>query len=263
MASTRSLADGGQFRRRRSSRSARRRARRMAGRSSSYPRRRPDLELGAEQAAGGGQPAPRAPGVAGRGRPRPWVAIGPAPCGPATTAWHGRCASPWGSPPSRRGDQVNVLRRTATGFLARRNGPPVTHGGGPSSGPRPRCHLAAARRGSASASTVPRRACGTITAPRRNGPVFLISGTVTTNAAGTTRSTAAWRSTNGGTTWSAVTVPAGDGAPPPERRRAVATAARVRGRPGPARAGRRRRLHLRRRTAWKFGATVTGRTARR
>ncbi len=208
--------------------------------------------LAAEQASGGGQPAPDHPAsliAGGNGR---WVAIGPHSVWTSTigTSWTLRSAS--GITPVQTGDQVTVLRRTATGFLAAGH----TAAGGPvvwtsATGTSWRRLTAAQLQ-----LTVPGQQVGAITAAAASGPVALIAATV---AKGTTHGTAVWRSTDGGTTWSPVTVPGGHGATTSVAGLAVAGSTFVAIRPAQAQ-GRAAAVAFTSpdgRT-WKFGATITG-----
>src|SRR6202020_1386996 len=73
--------------------------------------------LAAEQASGGGQPAPDHPASLIAGGDGRWVAIGPHSVWTSTTGTSWTLRSAWGITPVQAGDQVTVLRRTATGFL--------------------------------------------------------------------------------------------------------------------------------------------------
>ena len=214
--------------------------------------------LGTEQAAGGGNPAPGHAATLVAGGQGRWAALGP---GAVWTSHDGvawTLTSPQGIAPMQRGDQVNVLRRTATGFLAAgANVPP----GNPAAA-SPVIWTSADgitwhRLGAAQLHlTTAGGPAGALTSAAASGAAIVISGTVTTNGAGAARQVAgAWRSTNGGTTWSAVTVPVSNGATPAS----VAVAATAHGfvavRPGPAGAVVFTSADG---TAWKFAATVTG-----
>ncbi len=208
--------------------------------------------LAAEQAAGGGQPAPDHPAsliAGGNGR---WVAVGPHSLWTSTsgTSWTLRSAA--GITSVQAGDQVTVLRRTATGFLAAGH----TGAGGPvvwtsATGTSWRRLTAAQLR-----LAVPGGQVGAITAAAASGPVALIAATV---ARGTTHGTAVWRSTNGGSTWAPVTVPGGHGATPSMAGLAVAgsTFVAIRQAQAQGRAAAVAFTSPDGRT-WKFGATITG-----
>jgi hypothetical protein len=208
--------------------------------------------LAAEQASGGGPPAPDHPASLIAGGDGRWVAIGPHSVWTSAigTSWTLRSAS--GIAPVQAGDQITVLRRTATGFLAAGH----TAGGSPvvwtsATGTSWR-RLAAAQLKLA----VPGAQVGAITAAVASGPVTLIAAAV---ARGTTHSTGVWRSTDGGTTWSPVTVPGGHGATTSVAGLAVAGSTLVAIRPGQAQ-GRAAAVAFTSADGrtWKYGATITG-----
>jgi hypothetical protein len=216
-------------------------------------------KLGTEQATGGGDPAPGHAATLVAGGQGQWAALGPSAIWTSSDGVAWTLASTQGIAPMQRGDQVNVLRRTATGFLAA--GANVPPGNPAAASPvvwtsangvtwrrlgAAQLHLTAA------GGTV-----GALTSAAANGAATVISGVVTTNGAGTARRPAAgvWRSTNGGTTWSAVTVPVSNGATAVSAGLAATAHGFVAVRPGrngpvvfTSADG----------TAWKFAATVTG-----
>ncbi len=137
-----------------------------------------------------------------------WAAVGPG------AVWISRNGRDWllKSPlPQVAGDQITTLISTASGFLAAGTNVP----GGDAAKASPVVWL------SANGTTTWQRLSGAqlglaagsgrvlgITAAAANGGVIVLSGTV----AGATPGSATWRSTDGGTTWTAVTVPAVGGA---------------------------------------------------
>jgi hypothetical protein len=201
--------------------------------------------LGTEQAPGGGQPAPDHPATLIAGSPGRWVAVGPNSVWTSTTGTSWTLRSSRGITPAQAGDQVTVLRRTATGFLAAGR----TASGGPvlwtsATGASWR-RLGPDQLGltAPGGGTV-----GPITAAAASGPTTLIATTA-----------AVWRSTDGGTTWSPVTVPASNGAGGSIAGLAVAGSTFVAVRPGQAQ-GRADGVAFTSSDGqtWKFGATITG-----
>jgi hypothetical protein len=216
-------------------------------------------KLGTEQAAGGGNPAPGHPATlvaGGRGR---WAALGTSAIWTSHDGVAWTLASTQGIAPRQRGDQVNVLRRTATGFLAA--GANVPPGNPAAASPvvwTSTDGVTWHRLGAAQLRlTAAGGTAGALASAAVNGAVIVISGTVTTNGAGAARREVAgvWRSTNGGTTWSAVTVPASNGAAAASAAVAATAHGFVAVRPGRAGAVVFSSADG---TAWKFAATVTG-----
>jgi hypothetical protein len=218
--------------------------------------------LGTEQAAGGGDPAPGHPATLVAGGQGRWAALGP------SAIWTSHDGQIWtldstqGIAPMRGGDQVNALRRTATGFLAA--GENVPPGDPAAASPvvwtsvngvtwrrlgAAQLHLAA---GGGTA--------GALTAAAADGTAIVVSGVVSTGKAqGTVRSSGVWRSTNGGASWSAVTVPVSNGAAATIAGLAATANGFAAVRPGRAKAGTDAVVFTSADgTTWKFGATVTG-----
>jgi hypothetical protein len=211
-------------------------------------------KLGTEQAEGGGDPAPGHPAALIAGGQGQWAAVGP------SAIWTSQDGAAWtlvstqGIAPMQAGDRVNVLRRTATGFLAAGANVPA----GDPAAASPVIWTSAngvtwRRLGAAQLHlTATGGTAGALTSAAANGAATVIAGAV---AGG--RSSGVWRSTNGGTTWSAVTVPVSNGA----SATAVGLAATARGfvavRPG--RGGANAVVFTSAAgAAWKFAATVTG-----
>ena len=218
--------------------------------------------LGTEQAAGGGDPAPGHPATLIAGGQGRWAALGP------SAIWTSHDGRTWtldstqGIAPMRGGDQVNVLRRTATGFLAA--GENVPPGDPAAASPvvwtsvngvtwrrlgAAQLHLAA---GGGTA--------GALTAAAADGTAIVVSGVVSTDQAqGTVRSSGVWRSTNGGASWSVVTVPVSNGATATIAGLAATANGFAAVRPGRAKGGTDAVVFTSADgTTWKFGAAVTG-----
>ena len=218
--------------------------------------------LGTEQAAGGGDPAPGHPATLIAGGQGQWAALGP------SAVWTSHDGQTWtldstrGIAPMRGGDQVNVLRRTATGFLAA--GANVPPGDPAAASPvvwtsvngvtwrrlgAAQLHLAAGG-----------GAAGALTAAAADGTAIVVAGVVGTDRAqGTVRSSGVWRSTDGGSSWSAVTVPVSNGATAAIAGLAATASGFAAVRPGQAKAGADAVVFTSADgTTWKFDATVTG-----
>jgi hypothetical protein len=164
-------------------------------------------QLGTVQAQkAGGDPPPGQAASLVAGGPRGWVAVGPA------AVWISPNARGWllePRLPQLGGDRVTTLTAAGSGFLAAGTNIP----GGNAAKASPVVWLSAngttwQRLGAAQLGL----AAGTgpvlgITSAAANGNVIVLAGTV----AGATTGSGAWRSTDGGATWSAVTVPAGVG----------------------------------------------------
>ena len=218
--------------------------------------------LGTEQAAGGGDPVPGHPATLIAGGQGRWAALGP------SAIWTSHDGRTWtldstqGIAPMRGGDQVNVLRRTATGFLAA--GENVPPGDPAAASPvvwtsvngvtwrrlgAAQLHLAA---GGGTA--------GALTAAAADGTAIVVSGAVSTDQAqGTVRSSGVWRSTNGGASWSVVTVPVSNGATATIAGLAATANGFAAVRPGRAKGGTDAVVFTSADGAtWKFGAAVTG-----
>ncbi len=154
-----------------------------------------------------GDPPPGQAATLVAGGARGWVAVGP------TAVWTSQNARDWTSHPQLpelAGDKVTTLTATGSGFLAAGTNVP----GGNAAKASPVVWL------SASGTTWQRlgvtqlglaagngRVLG-ITGAAANGATIVMDGTV----AGAATASGVWRSANGGTTWTAVTVPAGGGA---------------------------------------------------
>jgi hypothetical protein len=213
--------------------------------------------LGAEQASDGGQPAPDHPATMIAGGAGRWVAVGPASVWTSAsgTSWTLRSAQ--GITPVQTGDQVTLLRRTATGFLAAghtASGEPVawTSANGTSwrrLGPA-QLKLAAPGGGTVGAITSAAAAANT---------TLIAAGVTQRTAQGTTERTAVWRSADDGTTWSPVTVPGGHGTTSSVAGLAVAGSTFVAVRPGQVQ-GRADAVAFTSPDGqtWKFGASITG-----
>jgi hypothetical protein len=159
--------------------------------------------LGAVQ----GNPPPGHAAALVAGGPHGWVAVGP------DSVWTSPNGQDWifkAALPQLAGDKVTTLTSTASGFLAAGQNIPAGDlaKASPvvwvSSNGVTWQRLGVAQLGLAAGTG---RVLG-ITNAAANGGVIVMSGTV----AGTTTSSGAWRSTNGGTSWTAVTVPVGGGA---------------------------------------------------
>ncbi len=154
-----------------------------------------------------GSPPPGQAATLVAGGSRGWVAVGP------TAVWTSQNAHDWAiSPqlPQLAGDTITTLTATGSGFLAAGTNVP----GGNAAKASPVVWL------SANGTTWQRlgvtqlglaagngRVLG-ITSAAANDGAIVMTGTV----AGATTASGVWRSANGGTTWTAVTVPAGGGA---------------------------------------------------
>jgi hypothetical protein len=154
-----------------------------------------------------GDPPPGEAATMVAGGPRGWVAVGPA------AVWFSPNARDWLSKPrlpQLAGDTVTSLTATGSGFLAAGSNVP----GGNAAKASPVVWLSANgttwRRLGATQLALPAgngRVLG-ITAAAANGAAIVMSGTT----AGPAIASGAWRSTDGGASWKAVTVPAGGGA---------------------------------------------------
>ena len=219
--------------------------------------------LGTEQAADGGDPAPGHAATLIAGGQGRWAAVGPSAIWTSHDGVAWTLASTQGITPMQGGDQVNVLRRTATGFLAA--GENVPSGDPVAATPvvwTSASGLIWRRLGAAQLHlTAGGLRAGALTSAAADGAATVISGAVTMNGAqggGARSASGVWRSTNGGATWSAVTVPVSNGATA-----SAAVAATANGfvalRPGRAKAGADAVVFTSPDgAAWKFGATVTG-----
>jgi len=154
-----------------------------------------------------GDPPPGQAATLVAGGSRGWVAVGP------TAVWTSQNAHDWlvhPRLPQLAGDKITTLTATGTGFLAAGTNVP----GGDTAKASPVVWLSAngtawQRLGGSQLGL----AAGTgqvtgITGAAANGGVIVLDGTV----AGAATASGVWRSANGGTTWTAVTVPAGGGA---------------------------------------------------
>jgi len=166
-------------------------------------------QLAPVHAPGGGQPPLGYQATRLAGGPRGWVAIGTAGPQAIWTSPDGRSwtlAARHGITPQRPGDQVFVLTATADGFLAA--GQAQVAGGGTqaviwtSRDGVTWQRLTAAQLG----LTPPGQRVLSISYAAARGDDTVISGTLGTGGSGT------WLSTDGGSAWTRVTVPAGPGA---------------------------------------------------
>jgi hypothetical protein len=156
--------------------------------------------LAAVQAAGGGQPSlGHAATLIARG-PAGWLAVGPNAIWTSADGLSWTLAAAHGITPGRSGDQVRVLTATASGFVA----------GGARDG---HAMVWVSRDGMSWRAATPRVAAGEtvrdISSAASRGRDTLISGTI---ASGTATYPGVWLSTDGGSSWTRVTVPAGHGA---------------------------------------------------
>ena len=154
-----------------------------------------------------GNPPPGHAAALVAGGPHGWVAVGP------DSVWTSPNGQDWlfrAALPQLAGDKITTLTSTASGFLAAGQNIP----GGDLAKASPVVwvssngvtwrRLGATQLGLAAGTG---RVLG-ITSAAANGGVIIMSGTVS----GAATSSGAWRSANGGTSWTAVTVPAGNGA---------------------------------------------------
>jgi hypothetical protein len=162
-------------------------------------------QLGAVQ----GNPPPGRAAALVAGGPSGWVAVGP------DSVWTSPNGQDWlfrAALPQLAGDKITTLTSTASGFLAA--GQNIPDGNLAKASPVVWVssngvtwqRLSVTQLGLAAGTG---RVLG-ITNVAANGGVIVMSGTVA--GAGTATSSGAWRSTDGGTSWTAVTVPAGNGA---------------------------------------------------
>ncbi|HTX25551.1 MAG TPA: hypothetical protein VME19_00890 [Streptosporangiaceae bacterium] len=154
-----------------------------------------------------GDPPPGQAATVVAGGSRGWVAVGP------TAVWTSQNAHDWlirPQLPQLAGDKITTLTATGTGFLAAGTNVP----GGDTAKASPVVWLSAngstwQRLGGAQLGLAASSGQVTgITGAAANGGVIVLDGTV----AGAATTSGVWRSANGGTTWTAVTVPAGGGA---------------------------------------------------
>ncbi len=166
-------------------------------------------QLGTVQAEGAAEPPPGHAAALVAGGPHGWVAVGPA------ALWTSQNGQRWllrAPLPQLAGDRVTALTAVGPGFLAAGQNVP----GGDAAKASPVVWVSAN-------GTTWRRLAGThlglaagggtvlgITAAAVNGGVIMMSGTV----GGASTGSGLWRSTDGGTTWTAAALPAGTGATP-------------------------------------------------
>jgi hypothetical protein len=164
-------------------------------------------QLAPVQAADGGVTPPGQGPVLLAGGPAGWVAVTPNSTFTSQNgdAWMSRPGLPVAS-----GDAVNALIGAGTGFLA------VGQNGSSAGTSSPVIWLSASgtswQREAGASLGLPVSAGSqvlAITAAAANGMTIVLSGTIATPDG---HESAAWRSTDGGTSWSAVTIPAGNGA---------------------------------------------------
>jgi hypothetical protein len=154
-----------------------------------------------------GDPPPGDAATLVAGGPRGWAAVGP------DAAWTSQNGRDWliaPRLPQLAGDTITTLVATGSGFLAAGANVP----GGDTAKATPVVWLSANgttwQRLAAPQLALPANGgqVGGITGAAANGGVIVMTGTVTGQATGS----GVWRSANGGTSWTAVTVPAGGGA---------------------------------------------------
>ena len=217
--------------------------------------------LGTEQAAGGGDPAPGHPATLIAGGQGQWAALGPSAIWTSRDGMAWTLASAQGIAPLRDGDQVNVLRRTAGGFLA--VGENVPPGDPAAAGPVVWTSANGVNWRRLGAAQLHLKAgggtAGALTSAAVAGKNIVVSGVTTANVAqGTVRSSGVWRSTDNGTTWTAVTVPVSNGATAAVGGLAATANGLVAVRPGQSKAGTGAVVFTSADgAAWKFAATVT------
>lgn len=219
--------------------------------------------LAPERARGGGDPPPGHAAALIAGGQGAWAALGPDAIWTSRDGMSWTLASTRGIAPVQRGDRVNVLRRTATGFLAA--GENVPPGDAAASSPVVWTssngvtwrRLGAAQLHLAAGGTV-----AGITFAATSGKSAVISGIVTRTVRGnvTARTPGEWRSTDGGATWAAVTIPVSNGAENAVAGLAATATGFVAIRPGQSRrAGADAVAYVSADGArWKFAATLTG-----
>ncbi|MBV9379445.1 MAG: hypothetical protein JO242_02070 [Streptosporangiaceae bacterium] len=166
-------------------------------------------QLGTVQVAGGGEPPPGHGAVLVAGGPGGWVALGPNSVwtSPNGAAWTLTSAT---GLPVAPGDRINVLERTANGFLAAGQNIPAGAGAAAAT---PVIWLSAngaswQRLGGAQLP-LPAGTAGHalgVTFAAANANATVLSAQVSTGGTGV------WRSVNGGTAWTPVIVPGGGGA---------------------------------------------------
>jgi hypothetical protein len=154
-----------------------------------------------------GDPPPGQAATLVAGGTRGWVAVGP------TAVWTSQNASDWvGHPqlPQLAGDKITTLTATGSGFLAAGTNVP----GGNAAKASPVVWL------SANGTTWQRLGVTQLGLAAGNGRVLGITGAAVSGGAivmygtvaGAAPASGVWRSADGGTTWTAATVPAGGGA---------------------------------------------------
>jgi hypothetical protein len=160
--------------------------------------------------APGGGPAPLGhPATRLAGGPGGWLAVGPQAIWTSRDGLNWTLAASHGITPQLPGDQILVLNNTAQGFLAAGEAP-VSGGGTQAVVWTSRDGLTWQRKTAAQLGlTGPEGPAQEIAFGAVHGADTVISGGV---ASGSAVRSAAWLSTDGGSTWSAVTIPADHGA---------------------------------------------------
>ncbi|HWG14526.1 MAG TPA: hypothetical protein VG268_14730 [Streptosporangiaceae bacterium] len=187
------------------------------------------------QAAHGGDPAPGHPAQLLAGGGDRWLAVGPHAIWTSQDARTWTLAATTGITPTDSGDQVQVLTRTATGWLAA--GQNATEATGLIWTSRDGLHW---QRATAAQALLPvhHATIVSITGAVAHGQDILLSGQLSSwyEEAGP-RTTVTWLSTDGGRTWRSGSVPASNGASPGLAGLAVAGSGFIAVRPGTAPSG--------------------------
>jgi hypothetical protein len=164
--------------------------------------------LASVQAAGGGQPSlGHAATLIARG-PAGWLAVGPHAIWTSEDGLTWTLAVAHGITPGRSGERVQVLTDTASGFLA---GGTVAAPGGGTQGAVwiSRDGMSWQRLTAAQLALAPGDTLRAISSAASRGQDTVLSGTV---ASGATTHAGVWLSTDGGSSWTRVAVPADHGA---------------------------------------------------
>jgi hypothetical protein len=192
-------------------------------------------QTAAVQAAGGGDPAPGHPAQLLAGGGASWLAVGPHAIWTSRDARTWSLASTTGITPTDSGDQVRVLTRTATGWLAAGQNP--TEATGVIWTSRDGLHW---QRATAAQALLPVHdgSIVSITGAVAHGQDILLSGQISGwySEAGP-RATVTWLSTDGGRTWRSGSVPVSNGASRGLAGLAVAGSGFIAVRPGTAPSG--------------------------
>ncbi|MBV9094067.1 MAG: hypothetical protein JO132_09360 [Streptosporangiaceae bacterium] len=161
--------------------------------------------LAPTQAAGGGQAPLGHPATRIAGGPDGWLAVGPQAIWTSKNGMSWTLAATHGITPQQAGDQVWVITNTATGFLA--GGVAALPGGGTQAVIwTTRDGLSWQRTDAARLPAAPGETVQDISFAASRGGDTVIAGTVSGGGSGV------WLSTDGGSTWTPVTVPVDHGA---------------------------------------------------